>query len=439
VDSPKTTIKSDSNALQESQNESAETQRFDVEQIRASGPRPGLVLKERYRLESEIGRGAMGVVFRATDLELLRTVAVKILAERIGGNTRKQGQEAGAGTDEKEKRGTGEAGKRGTREEEKRGTGEGQGERGKGETSEAGAAGKVTISQSPIFSDDGRSRFLREARAAAALNHPHIVAVYDVGEDHGLPFFVMELVDGPNLGQSPPYDLPQIIEFACQICAALEHAHANEIVHRDLKPANVLLAGLRLGPGSTVGSSTADLRSEIPDLKSGSDLRIVKLADLGLALPAHGSRISHAGTIVGTAAYMAPEQALGQTVDGRADLYALGAVLYELTTGRVPFPGNDPLATISQHLHAPVVPPRVLRPDLPRALETVILRLLAKDPAQRFATAAETSAALRKALAGEASDESEVTGGGAVAILDALSRGRLVARGNELAGARACK
>ena len=254
-----------------------------------------------------------------------------------------------------------------------------------------------------------RSRFLREARAAAALNHPHIVAVYDVGEDHGFPFFVMELVDGPNLGQTPPHDLQQVVEFACQICAALEHAHANKIVHRDLKPANVLLSG-------------------VPP-------RVAKLADLGLALPARGSRISHAGTIVGTAAYMAPEQALGKTVDGRADLYALGVVLYELTTGRVPFLGDDPLATISQHLHAPVVPPRVLRPDLPRAIETVILRLLAKDPAQRFATAAETATALRDALIG-AAEELEEDGGSAVALLDALARGRLVARGAELAEAR---
>src|SRR5258705_9938893 len=236
-----------------------------------------------------------------------------------------------------------------------------------------------------------RRRFMSEARAVAALNHPNIVAVYDVGEDHGFPFFVMELVEGPNLGQAPPHDLQQVVEFACQICAALEHAHTNKIVHRDLKPANVLL--------------------------SGKPATVAKLADLGLALPARGSRISHAGTIVGTAAYMAPEQALGKTVDGRADLYALGIVLYELTTGRVPFPGNDPLATISQHLHAPVVPPRVLRPDLPRALETVMLRLLAKDPAQRFATAAETSTALRDAL-GSSAEELE-DGGSAVALLDA--------------------
>jgi tetratricopeptide (TPR) repeat protein len=349
-------------ASSESPNESQETRRFDSDQIFASAPRPGLVLRERYRLDSEIGRGAMGVVFRGTDLELLRPVAVKVLATRIGGT----GQEKGAGVT-------------------------GKGEDGTGKRTD---------------SDDMRSRFLREARAAAALNHPNIVAIYDVGEDQGFPFFIMELVDGPNLGQTPPHELAKVIEFAGQICAALAHAHANDIVHRDLKPANVLLSGTT-----------------------------IKLADLGLALPSRGSRISHAGTIVGTAAYMAPEQALGKTVDGRTDLYALGVVLYELTTGRVPFPGGDPLATISQHLHAPVVPPRVLRPDLPRAVETVILRLLAKDPAQRFATAAETATALRQALA-ESTEELEDGGGGAVALLDALSRGRLVARSTELAEAR---
>jgi tetratricopeptide (TPR) repeat protein len=374
VNTPKSTTKSPS-AVQ-SQNESQETRRFNLDQIRAGMPGPGRVLRQRYRLDSEIGRGAMGLVFRATDLELLRPVAVKILADRIGGGISEPGdvQERGGIAD--------------------------------GGTTSEGAIPQRSGTPERGSGDDSRSRFLREARAAAALNHPNIVAVYDVGEDHGFPFFVMELVDGPNLGQKPPHELEQVIEFASQICDALEHAHANKIVHRDLKPGNVLLSG------STV-----------------------KLADLGLALPTHGSRISHPGTIVGTAAYMAPEQALGKTVDGRADLYALGVVLYELTTGRVPFLGDDPLATISQHLHAPVVPPRVLRPDLPRSIETIILRLLAKDPAQRFATAAETATALRNAV-GERAEALEEEGGSAVALLDALSRGRLVARGAELAEAR---
>jgi tetratricopeptide (TPR) repeat protein len=309
---------------------------------RYSGMAPGTVLRRRYRLESEIGRGGMGVVYRATDLELMREVAVKVVPETA--------------------------------------------------------------------SSDARQRLLREARAAAALNHPHIVSVHDVGEEQGVPFFVMELVRGPSLVKALPLELPRIVEIACQICAALDHAHANGIVHRDLKPDNVLLSA------------------------AGQQGR-VKLADLGLALPGYGARISRTGLIIGTAAYIAPEQALGQAVDGRTDLYALGVLLYELTTDRLPFTGDDPLTVVSQHVHAPVVPPRVLRPNLPPALEAVIMRLLEKSPGGRFATAGETAAALHESLAapGWAGDGGSTA---KVAILDALSRGRLVGRAAEFAEAR---
>ena len=306
-------------------------------------PTVGSVLRERYRLENELGRGGMGVVYRATDLELQREVAIKVLS-------------ANAST------------------------------------------------------SDARARLIREARAAAALNHPHIVAVHDVGESAGYPFFVMELVGGPSLSQARLADISRIIDVAMQICSALEHAHANGIVHRDLKPDNVLLS--RSDHASTV-----------------------KLADLGLALPADAARISQAGMIVGTAAYMAPEQALGQPVDGRTDLYALGVLLYELTTGRKPFSGDDPLTVVSQHVHAPVVPPRVLRPDLPRSLEALILRLLAKDPSQRFSSATETREALQTCLTVDDTIV-DTEAGSTVAILDALSRGRLVGRASELAEAR---
>lgn len=319
------------------------TRILSPDEMRSSGIGPGAVLRQRYRLDGEIGRGGMGVVYRATDLELMREVAVKVLPD---------------------------------------------------------------TSSAP----DARERLLREARAAAALNHPHIVSVHDVGEAQGMPFFVMELVNGPSLSRVRPVEILRIVEIACQICAALDHAHTNSIVHRDLKPDNVLLSA----PG-----------------ESGS----VKLADLGLALPGYGARISRAGVIVGTASYMAPEQALGQTVDGRADLYALGVLLYELTTGRLPFTGDDPLTIVSQQVHAPVVPPRVLRPDLPRALEAAILRLLAKDPVARFATAGETAKALRESLTA-AEPASEEDSPASVAILDALSRGRLVGRAAELAEAR---
>ena len=313
------------------------------EEVRVQLLAPGFVLRDRYRLESELGRGGMGIVFRATDLELMREVAIKVLPA------------------------------------------------------------------SPSWSD-ARERLLREARAAAALNHPHIVAVHDIGEAQGMPFFVMELVNGPSLSRARELSLSRIVEIGSQVCAALEHAHSHSIVHRDLKPDNVLLSG-------------------------GNENSSVKLADLGLALPTSAERISRAGIILGTASYMAPEQALGQTVDGRADLYALGVVLYELTTGRVPFTGHDPLEVVSQHVHAPVVPPRVLRSDLPRAIEKLILKLLAKNPADRFQTANEVHEALRLCLtASEATDEAEAAP--AIAILDALSRGRMVGRATELAEAR---
>ena len=322
--------------------ESQETQLLS-DPLRTIDVALGTVLRQRYRLDSELGRGGMGTVYRATDLELEREVAVKVLSANS-------------------------------------------------QTSEA------------------RERLIREARAAAALNHPHIVTVHDVGVENGLPFLVMELVPGPRLSQARPTEIPRVVEIASQICAALEHAHANKIVHRDLKPDNVLLSG-----------STSSTN--------------VKLADLGLALPAYGARISRAGVIVGTAAYMAPEQALGHPVDGRSDLYALGILLYELTTGRLPFTGDDPLAIVSQHVHAHVVPPRMIRSDIPRALEAIILRLLAKDPSQRFATAAETRAALLESLTSNGDTSSNETPA-TVAILEALSRGRLVGRSNELNEAR---
>src|SRR6266536_4410644 len=301
----------------------------------------GIVLGARYRLDKEIGRGAMGIVYRGTDLELMREVAVKVLLE--------------------------------------------------------------------TSSSDARQRLIREARAAAALKHPNIISVYDIGEALGIPYFVMELVHGPSLSKAQPFELSRIVEIGSQICSALNHAHSHSIVHRDLKPDNVLL--------DRAGTS-----------------EIVKVADLGLALPTYAARISHAGFILGTASYMAPEQALGQAVDSRTDLYALGVLLYELTTGRLPFTG-DPLAVISQHVHAPVVPSRVLRPDLSQPLESVILRLIEKNPADHFSSANDTAAALNASLL-STETASNVDAAANIAILNALSRGRLVGRAAELAEAR---
>lgn len=243
---------------------------------------------------------------------------------------------------------------------------------------------------------EGRNNLLREAKLTAQLNHPNIVTVYDAGESEGAPFIVMELVEGTSLYQSPPESLETTLTLASQICAALEHAHQHKVIHRDLKPENILV-----GPEGTY-----------------------KLMDFGLARSIT-SRLTSEGIIVGTVFYLAPEQAMGEDIDGRADLYSLGVMLYELTTGQLPFQADDPLAVISQHLHAPVVPPSAIRPDLPAALEAVILRLLAKDPQARFATAAEVQAELARLQAQTPAGPSALPPD---ARLEQLARGRLVGR-----------
>ena len=220
----------------------------------------------------------------------------------------------------------------------------------------------VKVCRRRRWAAEGRARLLDEAQAAAKLNHPNIVTRLRRRRSDGAPFIVMELVEGESLhDQHAPDDcldaddLDEIVAISRQVCAALEHAHAHGIVHRDLKPENVL-------PASPLGRAAA------------------KLTDFGLARPV-ASRLTSEGAIAGTVFYLAPELALGQAFDGRADLYALGVMLYELTTGRLPFTADDPLAVISQHLHAPVVPPRARKADIPPALDALIVRLLSKDPA----------------------------------------------------------
>lgn len=229
---------------------------------------------------------------------------------------------------------------------------------------ERDVAVKVVTGSGPHW----RERVLREARAVAALNHPHIAAIHDVGEAGGAPYLVMELVAGPDLAQAPPRDLAEALRLAIQVCDALDHAHQRGIVHRDLKPANIL----RTGPAPAA----------------------VKLVDLGIALAAGEARLTGTGFVLGTPTYLAPEQARGGPVDGRTDLYALGAMLYEWTAGRPPFEADDLMAVVAQHLHVEPTRPAALRPDLPEPLSAVIVRLLAKSPSDRPATAAEVRAAL---------------------------------------------
>jgi len=250
--------------------------------------------------------------------------------------------------------------------------------------------------------EDARNRLLREARIAASLQHPGIVAVHDAGVSEGQAFVIFELVPGRNLRDQPRRDPESVSAIATQVLEALAHVHANGIVHRDLKPENLLWA----------------------DGETGSRL---KIADLGIAYSGSSTTLA-AGSLVGTAAYLAPEQALGGGVDGRADLYALGAVLYELVAGRPPFEGGDLLAVVSQHVHAPVPPLRLHVPDVDPAFEKFVLRLLEKSPESRFPDAAAALEALR-ALSGGAEPAAESP---AVAPIDQLVRGRLVGRGPEL-------
>jgi ABC-type oligopeptide transport system substrate-binding subunit len=214
----------------------------------------------------------------------------------------------------------------------------------------------------------------------------------------------MEMVEGDNLHERPPAGLGNVVAVARQICAALEHAHSHGIVHRDLKPENVVID------------------------REGQ----VRLMDFGIARSV-SSRMTQEGTILGTVFYMAPEQALGHAVDARADLYSLGVMLYELTTGALPFTHEDPGMVISQHVHATPVPPRAKREDFPPELSKLILALLSKDPKERPAAAAEVGRMLASPslLSLEAAPEDEPT------ALERIAHARMVGRDKETALARA--
>jgi oligopeptide transport system substrate-binding protein len=248
---------------------------------------------------------------------------------------------------------------------------------------------------------EGRSRLLAEAKTVAKLNHPNIVAVYDAGEYEKDPYIVMELVEGNTLRDLQTDDLDEILEISKQICSALEHAHNQDIVHRDLKPENILID------------------------KEGK----AKLVDFGLARSV-SSRLTTEGLIVGTVFYLAPEQVMGEKIDHRADLYSLGVLLYESLTGTLPFEADDPVAVISQHLHAPVVPPRAKREDIPLFLNNLIVKLLSKQAEDRFSNAANVLVALESRDHGGDKEE------GKLSVLDRIVRGRLIGRENEVQEAR---
>jgi non-specific serine/threonine protein kinase len=224
----------------------------------------------------------------------------------------------------------------------------------------------IKVLTSKSLGTEGKNRLLSEARAVAQLNHPNIVSVYDAGEDSSQPYVVMEYLQGRSLHDQPPAGLDGLLSVTYQICDALEEAHIHGIVHRDLKPENVII---------TEGG-------------------LVKLTDFGLARSL-SSRMSQEGALVGTVFYISPEQALGRPLDGRTDLYALGVMLYEFATGQLPFMADDPLAVISRHIHDQPQRPGDLAEGLPPAFEEIVLKLLAKNPDDRFSTASDLKEALQ--------------------------------------------
>ncbi len=256
--------------------------------------------------------------------------------------------------------------------------------------------------------DEGLARIKREAQAMGRLgDHPHIVSVFDIGEEASQPYVVTQLMGGGDVGglieKAPEHRVPmgQALRIADEVCQALEHAHNHGVVHRDLKPGNVwLTAALSTGSPSTreAGSESAGRTGQA----------VAKLGDFGLALALDRSRLTQAGMMVGTVSYMPPEQALGGAVTPTSDLYSLGAMLYELVTGRPPFVGDESVAIITQHLNTPPVAPSWHVPDLPPGLEALILRLLEKDPAKRPQSAAE----VRQILASIQSEPISLADGG---------------------------
>lgn len=254
------------------------------------------------------------------------------------------------------------------------------------------------MSSEPGFEE----RFRREARLVASLRHPHIVQVYDFGVADGKPYMVMEYLPGGALKDRladlrsrhqtlPLRDAAAILDA---LAGALDYAHSRGAIHRDIKPGNILF---------TIENDPV-------------------LTDFGIArLLGDANQLTTTGQIVGSPAYMAPEQALGTSVDGRADQYALGVVLYEMVTGRPPFQADSPTTLLMQHVNTPPPPPRSLNPQVPEGMQAVLLKALAKQPDQRYASVRELAAAFRKALPGEVTADGAMVSAEAATLVEAAA------------------
>src|SRR5262249_12521652 len=275
----------------------------------------------RYEIVGELGRGAMGIVYKAVDPVIGRTVAVKTI--RLS--------EEGTG-----------------------------------------------LSHPELL-----TRFQTEARAAGLLTHPNIVVVFDAGEEDGLYYITMELVEGKSLqtlldsGHSFP--LPRTLRIMEQTCSALQFAHERNVVHRDIKPANLMLA-----PDDTV-----------------------KITDFGTAKILQFGTMQQTSHVMGTPSYMSPEQVKGRAVDGRSNIFSLGVMLYEMLTGEKPFPGQNITTVIYKIVNEDPVPPRQIDPSIHPGISAVVMRALVKEPEQRYQTAREMLEDLRnyRSIAGAASPQ----------------------------------
>src|SRR3989454_186607 len=270
---------------------------------------PTVTKAGRYEIVGELGRGAMGVVYKAVDPVIGRTVAVKTI-----------------------------------------------------KLSEAGTG----LSRPELL-----ARFQTEARAAGLLTHPNIVVVFDAGEEDGLYYITMELVEGKSLqammdaGQAFP--LPRTLRIMEQTCSALQFAHERNVIHRDIKPANLML--------------TAD--------------DTVKVTDFGTAKILQFGTVQQTAHVMGTPSYMSPEQVKGRAVDGRSDIFSLGVMLYEMVTGEKPFPGQNITTVIYKIVNEDPVPPRQIDPTIHPGISAVTMRALAKEPEQRYQSCREMLEDLR--------------------------------------------
>jgi predicted Ser/Thr protein kinase len=239
------------------------------------------------------------------------------------------------------------------------------------------------------------TRFRREAQAAAALNHPNVVSVFDTGDDGQAHYIVMEYVPGQTLAdvlkREGPLDPDRAAGIAEDVATALQAAHERGLVHRDVKPGNVMID---------------------PEGRT-------KVMDFGIARAAADDTLTQTGAVLGTAAYLSPEQARGDPVDARSDIYSLGAVLYEMLTGRPPFTGDSPVAIAYAHVNDPPDPPSAHRPGVPPELEAVTMRALAKDPNDRYGSAGEFRDALAAARGAGVSTEPIGAAAGDTAVMPA--------------------